>query len=67
MDDYGLEQATSYWATCRRQRQLGRELRRIYGGVAGEPVPDDMLLLLKEIDANPSSSGPEKNGKKAGH
>ena len=33
-----------------RQRAIGRELRRIYDGVAQEPVPDDFLELLKKID-----------------
>ena len=34
-----------------RQRVIGRELRRIYDGVAQEPVPDDFLDLLRRIDA----------------
>lgn len=41
-----------------RQRVIGRELRRMYDGVAQEPVPDDFLKLLEEIDA--------KNGGKGG-
>ncbi|HEY4942319.1 MAG TPA: NepR family anti-sigma factor [Rhizomicrobium sp.] len=34
-----------------RQRVIGRELRRIYDGVAQEPVPDEFLDLLRKIDA----------------
>jgi len=33
-----------------RQRALGRELRRHYDGVVEEPVPDEFLNLLREID-----------------
>lgn len=33
-----------------RQRALGRELRRIYDGVAREPVPDEFYALLNKID-----------------
>ncbi len=34
-----------------RQRALGRELRRMYDDVVSEPVPDDFLDLLRQIDA----------------
>jgi hypothetical protein len=34
-----------------RQRVIGRELRRIYDGVAQEPVPDEFLDLLRKMDA----------------
>ena len=34
-----------------RQRVIGRELRRIYDGVAQEPVPDEFLDLLRQIDS----------------
>ena len=34
-----------------RQRVIGRELRRIFDGVAQEPVPDDFLDLLRKLDA----------------
>lgn len=33
-----------------RQRALGRELRRIYDEVVQEPVPDEFLDLLRQID-----------------
>jgi hypothetical protein len=33
-----------------RQRAIGRELRRMYDDVAQEPVPDDFLDLLRQID-----------------
>ena len=33
-----------------RQRAIGRELRRVYEGVAQEPVPDDFLELLRKMD-----------------
>lgn len=33
-----------------RQRVLGRELRRMFDEVVQEPVPDDFLVLLKQID-----------------
>lgn len=34
-----------------RQRVIGRELRRMYDGVAQEPIPDEFLDLLRKIDA----------------
>jgi hypothetical protein len=33
-----------------RQRAIGRELRRMYDDVVQEPIPDDFLELLKQID-----------------
>lgn len=33
-----------------RQRAIGRELRRMYDGVVSEPVPDEFLDLLRQID-----------------
>ena len=33
-----------------RQRAIGRERRRMYDDVAQEPVPDDFMELLKQID-----------------
>lgn len=33
-----------------RQRAIGRELRRMYDDVTLEPVPDDFLDLLRQID-----------------
>ena len=42
-----------------RQRVIGRELRRIYDGVAQEPVPDEFLDLLRKMDAK------DEPGKKA--
>ena len=33
-----------------RQRAIGRELRRMYDDVAQEPVPDDFMDLLRQID-----------------
>jgi hypothetical protein len=33
-----------------RQRAIGRELRRMYDDVAQEPVPDEFLDLLQQID-----------------
>ena len=34
-----------------RQRVIGRELRRMYDGVAQEPVPPEFLDLLQKMDA----------------
>lgn len=33
-----------------RQRAIGRELRRMYDDIAQEPVPEELLDLLKRID-----------------
>jgi hypothetical protein len=33
-----------------RQRAIGRELRRMYDEVAKEPIPAELLDLLKKID-----------------
>jgi len=33
-----------------RQRAIGRELRRMYDDIAQEPVPEELLDILKRID-----------------
>lgn len=33
-----------------RQRLIGKELRRWYDNIVKEPVPDDLLKLLEQID-----------------
>jgi hypothetical protein len=43
-----------------RQRAIGRELRRMYDDVAQEPVPEDFMDLLRQID----ESSDDKGGKK---
>lgn len=43
-----------------RQEAIGRELRRIYESVIQEPVPDEFLQLLKQMDVqdkDPSAIG----------
>ncbi len=40
-----------------RQRALGRELRRMYDEVVQEPVPEDFLELLRQIDAKDETKG----------
>ena len=45
-----------------RQRAIGRELRRIYDGVVNEPVPDEFLDLLRQID-EAGDGGHESTGK----
>ena len=48
-----------------RQRAIGRELRRLYDDVAQEPVPDDFMDLLRQIDEVDEKGGKEsKEGKK---
>ncbi|HEY0266651.1 MAG TPA: NepR family anti-sigma factor [Rhizomicrobium sp.] len=42
-----------------RQRAIGRELRRLYDDVAQEPVPEDFMDLLRQID-----EAEDKGGKK---
>ena len=44
-----------------RQRVIGREIRRMYDGVAQEPIPDDFMDLLRKMDAQ----GADKLGKKS--
>jgi hypothetical protein len=44
-----------------RQRVIGRELRRMYDGVAQEPVPDEFMDLLRKMDAQVA----DKAGKKS--
>jgi hypothetical protein len=39
-----------------RQRAIGRELRRMYDGVAQEPVPSEFFDLLKRIDDSAGGS-----------
>lgn len=47
-----------------RQEQLGGQLRKLYDDVASEPVPDEFLKLLKDIDHVDDDSDPtsEDNG-----
>jgi len=33
-----------------RQKALGRELQRLFDDVVREPVPDEFLILLKQLD-----------------
>ena len=48
-----------------RQRAIGRELRRMYDDVAQEPVPEDFLDLLRQIDESDERGAMEdKGGKK---
>ena len=37
-------------ATRARQRAIGRELRRMYDEVVQEPVPEEFLEILHQID-----------------
>lgn len=43
-----------------RQRAIGRELRRMYDEVAREPIPEDFLDLLRQLDARDNSSGNDR-------
>jgi hypothetical protein len=43
-----------------RQRAIGRELRRFYDGVAEEPVPDEFLDLLRQIDGTLGVDGEDE-------
>lgn len=38
-----------------RQRLIGKELRRWYDNIVKEPVPDELLDLLKQIDKRSES------------
>ncbi len=40
-----------------RQRAIGRELRRMYDEVAREPIPEDFLELLRQLDAKDNNPG----------
>jgi hypothetical protein len=40
-----------------RQRAIGRELRRMYDDVAQEPVPDEFMDILRQIDEGADPSG----------
>jgi hypothetical protein len=44
-----------------RQRAIGRELRRMYDGVVSEPVPDEFLDLLRQIDDTSDKSAEKKS------
>ncbi len=43
-----------------RQRAIGRELRRMFDDVAQEPVPDDFMDLLRQIDDAEDAKGGKK-------
>ena len=38
-----------------RQRIIGKELRRWYDDIVNEPVPNDLLRLLEQIDVKKES------------
>ena len=40
-----------------RHRAIGRELRRMYDDVAQEPVPEDFMDLLRQIDESDDKGG----------
>jgi hypothetical protein len=40
-----------------RQRAIGRELRRMYDDIAQEPIPDELLDILKKIDESEGKTG----------
>ena len=44
-----------------RQRAIGRELRRMYDEIAREPIPEDFLELLRQLDAK--SENPKNEAK----
>jgi|SRR6266404_3732398 len=53
-DDKPSEKARAIRA---RQRAIGRELRRMYDDVAQEPVPEDFMDLLRQIDESDDKGG----------
>lgn len=44
-----------------RQRAIGRELRRMFDNVVKEPVPDEFLSLLQQMDEPEESSDADKS------
>ena len=58
---FWLENTSSNVSARRRQRQLGRELRRMYEQVTHEPLPEELLNLLKSIDATAENVGQTKD------
>lgn len=47
-----------------RQRAIGRELRRHFDSVVGEPIPEEFLNLLQKIDErSEGSDGMPENDK----
>lgn len=40
-----------------RQRAIGRELRRMFDDVVQEPIPQDMLELLRKLDDSGQDKG----------
>jgi hypothetical protein len=55
---YNTFQSAQHRAERNKQAHLGRELRRLYAGVASEPVPEHLLSLLSQADQRLS---PESN------
>lgn len=44
-----------------RQRAIGRELRRMFDNVVKEPVPDEFLSLLQQMDEPEEPSDADKS------
>jgi hypothetical protein len=57
----GMEPAGSILATRRRQRKLGRALRRLYDDALEEPVPADFLDILERINQRPAQGAKRGN------
>ena len=45
-----------------RQRAIGRELRRFFDGVAKEPIPEDFVELLRQMDHETEDSLSSRQG-----
>jgi len=45
----------------RRQRVLGRRLRQLFDDVTQEPVPDELMDLLDQIDEKSNQSEPSND------
>ena len=52
-------EATSVAERKQRYREIGHELRRMFDDVVNEPVPEDLLTLVKKLDGKTGGGGSE--------
>jgi hypothetical protein len=49
-DDMPQSLQRDWYGAAMRQAVIGRQLRRMYGDVVHEPIPDDFIDLLRRVD-----------------
>lgn len=51
----GAEPTPPQTAQDRKEDWIGRQLRRVFNDALSEPLPDDIMSLLENIDSKPKT------------